>query len=189
MTKTEIIIKDGLFWVCRSNGSTPQRTIMITKDIHRNLSLILLPSPSSAPTPDCHDSWTLTFDFQTDPMALLTLTQKYHRAICSQSVWTKYCVIWVNKAKGKTKHPCNGAPRRWVINMAVKGQTTTALHSRRVFSFPSSKKCQGKVSNNCSNPGHGERRGRKLTVQGYSLNICPFWSWRLHLTLISFCYW
>lgn len=47
----------------------------------------------------------------------------------------------------------------------------------------------GPVSNNCGDPGDGKRRGSKLTVQGYSLNICPFWSWRLPLTLISFCYW
>lgn len=162
---------------------------MLTEDIHRKLSLIFLPSPSSAPTPDYHDSWTLTSDFQTAPMALLALTQKYHSAICSQSVWTKYCVIWVNKGKRKTKHPCNGAPWGWVINLTVKSQTTTALHLRWAFSLPSSKKCQGRVSNNCCNPGDGKRRGRKLTVQGYSLNICPFWFWRLHLTLISFCYW
>lgn len=159
---------------------------MITEDIHRNLSLIPLSSPSLAPTPDWHDSWTLTFDFQTAPMALLALTRKYHWAICSQSVWTKYCVIWVNKGERKTKHQRNGAPWRWVINLTVKGQTTTVLHSRQAFSFASSKKCQGRVSNNCCNPGDGKRRGRKLTVQGY---IWPFWSWRLHLTLISFCYW
>lgn len=131
-----------------------------TEDIHTKLFLILLPSSTLASTPDCHDSCSLTFDFQTASMALLTLTQKYHWAICSQSAWTKYCVIWVNKGKRKTKHPCNGAPRRWVINLTVKGQTTTAPHSRWAFSFPSSKKCRGRVSNNCCNPGDGKRRGR-----------------------------
>lgn len=106
---------------------------MITEDIHWKPSLILLPSPWSAPTPDCHDSWTLTFDSRTAPMALLALTQKYHWAIWSQSVRTKYCVMWVNRAKRKTKHPCNGAPWRWVIDLTVKDQTTT----RRAFFIPS----------------------------------------------------
>ena len=55
--------------------------------------------------------------------------------------------------------------------------------------IPPSKKCQSKVSNNCCNPGDGNRRGQKLTVQGYSLNIWPFSSWCLHLTFITFCYW
>lgn len=159
MTKAEIIIKEAIFWVCGRNCPTLQWTIMITEDIPRN-PLIPLPSPWLAPTPDCHDSWTLTSDFQTAPMALLALTQKYHWAICSQSVWTKCCVIWVNKANGKTKHPCNGAPWRWVINLTVKGQTTTALHSRCAFSFPPSKRCRARVSNSCKQPWRWQEEGQ-----------------------------
>lgn len=57
-----------------------------------------------------------------------------------------------------------------------------------LFHPPSWKKCQGAMSNNCSNPGAVKGRDRKPAGQGYSLNICPFGFWRLHLTLISFCY-
>lgn len=165
-------MKEALFLICRSKGSSLQRTVMITEDIRGNPPL---PSPSLAPTPDCHDSWTPTFDSQTAPTALLSLTQKYQRAICSQSVWTKYCVIWVNRAKGKTKHPCNGAPWRWVINLTVKSQTTTPLHSRWVFSFPSSKKCQSRVSNNCCSPGDVKEEGQKAD--------CARWHTK-HLSLL-----
>lgn len=111
--KAGMIIKETLFRVWGSAGSTLQRTIMITEDIHRKLSLILLPSSSSPATPDRHDSWTLTFDVQTAPMALLTLTQKYHRAICSQSVWTNYKILLYESTRARGRQNIHVTEHHW----------------------------------------------------------------------------
>lgn len=105
--------------------------------------------------------------------------------ICSQSAWTKYYVIRVNERERQTKHSCNGAPRRWVINLTARAQTTTELHSRWAFSILSSKKCQAAVSNNCCNPGDDKRRGRKPKHLSH-LVLTPSLNTHQFLLLVAF---
>lgn len=105
--------------------------------------------------------------------------------ICSQSTWTKYYVIRVNERERQTKHSCNGAPRRWVINLTARAQTTTELHSRWAFSILSSKKCQAAVSNNCCNPGDDKRRGRKPKHLSH-LVLTPSLNTHQFLLLVAF---
>lgn len=105
--------------------------------------------------------------------------------ICSQSAWTKYYVIRVNERERQTKHSCNGAPRRWIINLTARAQTTTELHSRWAFSILSSKKCQAAVSNNCCNPGDDKRRGRKPKHLSH-LVLTPSLNTHQFLLLVAF---
>lgn len=156
MTQTRMVINEGI-WTWGSNGLILQRAIIITEDNLRNLSLILLPLPGwlwplTTMTPE---PWPLT-SRQLQwlySLSCTTTTKLFVLNLCEQNT-----MLWVNKGKRKTQHPHNKEPQRCLITLTLKEEKTTTLHDfRRMFSFPSSKKCQGSVSNNCCN--HGDYPG------------------------------
>lgn len=70
-----------------------------------------------------------------------------------------------------------------------KGRQPQCCVQDKPFNSPHQRNARVLCQTTAVTPGDCKRRSREPTVQGYSLNICPFWSWHLHLTLISFCYW
>ena len=154
------------------------RSILISKDIHRK------PSPPSLVGSNPRQSWLLNPDlWLIDSSNGFThshtqIPPSYRFSICVN----KILCYTSQQGQKEDKTACNRAPRR-----CATSQTTTRLHWRCAFLFSSSNKCQGRLSNNCCNPGDGERerRGRKLfgvTHQTFG----PFWSRHLCLTA---CYW
>lgn len=151
----------------------PQRSILISKDIHRK------PSPPSLVGSNPRQSWLLNPDlWLTDSSNGFThshtqIPPSYLFSICVNKI---LCYM-SQQGQKEDKTPCNRAPRR-----CVTGQTTTRLHWRCAFLSTSSNKCQGRLSNNCCNPGDGGRGGAQTVFRDTHQTFVPFWSRHLCLT-------
>lgn len=139
-------------------------------DDFTEISLIPLPSPSSAPTSDCPDWWSPTFGPQTASKRLDLLSRR-------NLLWTKYFVI--RAQQGREEDKTSTKPSR--VEMSHRPGWKTDDHSsnsrQAFFHCPHQKKCQGRVSNNCRNPGDEERRGNG--------RLCSLKSCWVHLVLTT----